>query len=394
MVQVDPASVESQDEVGDAIESIILAASAAVLAVIVSDLAKVTGETSYVDVAIGSIAAEKRIESIIADCRNESVAKAKRAFHRMADGNDEWAARYFYAKGIEQKRYLENAATKGIIERGIESAEKIINDRLNTGVLGIAQGNRLISTRQAYISVIQDAVASLKAGEAAYTASVQRNVRTLSESGLRVHLGRKDVALPTVRYARGRNQEVYSVVRMEEMRAYRVAMDDMRMQQGEEFEYDGVEISAHALCAPDHQPYQGNQYTIKEFDDIQSGLDRPLIEGANCHHRRSPIILGVSPKAYSREQLAQMRRSSNETITFTGVSGKTLSMTRYEASQYQRSLEAKARKYATRADLEKMAGVSDVKSRKAYKATVKSYGEVCIEAGLKPRKDRMKSSLR
>lgn len=389
----DPASVESQDEVGDAIESIVLAASAAVLAVIVSDLAKVTGETSYVDVAIGSIAAEKRIESIIADCREESVAEAKMAFHRMADGNDEWAARYFKAKGIEQKRYLENAATKGIIERGIESAEKIINDRLNTGVLGITQGNRLISTRQAYISVIQDAVAALKAGEAAYTASVQRSVRTLSKSGLRVPVGRKDVALPTVRYASGRNQEVYSVVRMEEMRAYREAMDEMRMKQGEEFEYDGVEISAHALCAPDHQPYQGNQYTIKEFDDIQSGLDRKLIEGANCHHRRSPIILGISPKAYSREQLAQMKRSSNETITFTGVSGKELSMTRYEASQYQRSLEAKARKYATRADLEKMACVSDAESRKAYKATVKAYGEVCIEAGLKPRKDRMKSAL-
>ena len=35
---------------------------------------------------------------------------------------------------------------------------------------------------------------------------------------------------------------------------------------------NGVEIDAHMLCAEDHLPYQGGQYSNEEFESIQNDL--------------------------------------------------------------------------------------------------------------------------
>lgn len=392
MVQRDPASVEAQDEAGDSVSDIALAASAAIIGIIAEALAEVTPDTLPVDVAIGSIAAEAKAAKVMQDARDKAKDSARRSMHGMAGGNDDWAKPMFDAKGITQRRYIENAITKAIVMQGIQAVEIAIDAIMDTSAVGIVQGGRLMSTKEAYTYALQDAVAASKAGFEAYTASVQRTVKTMSESGLRVVTGKKP-SIPRVQFASGRTQEVYSVVRSRVMSGYRETMQAMRNQQGREFGADGVEVSAHALCAPDHAEYQGNQYPKREFDDIQRGLARPLITGANCHHMTYPILYGISPKAYDDGQLAEMLRSSEETVTFNGLSGKRMTMTRYEASQYQRGVEATARKYATRADLQSKASVSDAESRKMYRKTVESYRRMCDEAGLKPRRDRMLSNF-
>ncbi len=76
---------------------------------------------------------------------------------------------------------------------------------------------------------------------------------------------------------------------------------------------DGIEISAHVLCAEDHLPYQGKQYSNKDFERIQASLDRPFGQW-NCKHTMYPIILGVSDEA----ALQQYRDNSNALIDIGG----------------------------------------------------------------------------
>jgi hypothetical protein len=155
---------------------------------------------------------------------------------------------------------------------------------------------------------------------------------------------------------------------------------------GKEFRADGVEISAHALCAEDHLPYQGLQMSEKEFDRLQTvKLDRPF--GLwNCKHTWHPILLGVSPPAYTPEELEAFRRNSREEITIDDVT-----KTRYEWTQEQRRVETAIRYQKDIAVAAKASG--DMVTRRECAASIKAldeyYGRISAAAGLLERPERM-----
>lgn len=110
------------------------------------------------------------------------------------------------------------------------------------------------------------------------------------------------------------------------------------------FGADGVEISAHAISAPDHLPVQGRQFTNEEFFKMQNGLDfedingneyegfpRPLMQW-NCRHVSFPIVIGISKPAYTEEQLKDFERNSK---------------LKYDLTQRQRAMETKLRQLKT-----------------------------------------------
>lgn len=383
----DPASEESQDEVAEQAEETAIALTAAVVALIAKALKDAGPDTTMAEVAIGGRVFESKVEELVSRYGKRARDEAATAVMRMAEANDAWAKRYFDAKGMEQVPYHSDKALSAIAKDAVSKAEKAVDDAYSMGSIGIVQGNRVMSPRDAYVGAVQDAVAASKAGEEAFAASVRRTTRNLAQNGLRV----SDGALPKVGYPSGRTREIYSAVRMNVMGAYREGMQALRDEQGRKFGADGVEVSAHGMCAPDHAPYQGRQFSNKEFDRIQDSLDRKLVVGPNCGHMVSPILLGISVPAYSDDDLKGMRERSSEVIEFRGISGKRMSMSRYDASQYQRGVEAKARKYATQADMQRMAGVDATASDKAYKRVKKEYNRLCREAGLTPRSDRMRS---
>lgn len=119
---------------------------------------------------------------------------------------------------------------------------------------------------------------------------------------------------------------------------------------GRQFGANGVEIDAHMLCAEDHLPYQGQQFSNEEFEDIQDSLDRPFGEW-NCRHSWHGIILGVSPPTYTPDQLEKMQRYSTERIT---VDGRT--KTRYQWSQEMRRCETAVRQQKDAANLARATG--------------------------------------
>ena len=96
---------------------------------------------------------------------------------------------------------------------------------------------------------------------------------------------------------------------------------------------DGWEISAHSASAPDHEPYQGRQYSDKEYKRLNSRLQR-RIGTLSCKHIAWPIKLGVDSPQWTDEQLAEMARENAKGITYEGRH-----YTQYEATQQQKALE-------------------------------------------------------
>ena len=228
----------------------------------------------------------------------------------------------------------------------------------------------------AYREAVDRAVQAAQSGVTDYASAVRQALREAAACGLRVQ------------YASGATRRLDSAVRMNVLDGVRQLNQDIAMQTGKEYGADGVELSAHALCAEDHLPYQGEQFSFKEFERLQAQLERP-IGMWNCRHFAFPIILGVSEPANSKELLENYRRTSREKITIDGVT-----KTRYEWTQQQRKLETAVRRQKDIANTAKAAG-DDVLRREAqynierYQA---AYDRITDKAMLMPDKSRMQVS--
>lgn len=112
----------------------------------------------------------------------------------------------------------------------------------------------------------------------------------------------------------------------------------------ERFGSDGVELSAHAISAPDHVAVQGRQFSNDEFFKMQNAMDfedvkgneykafkRPLMQW-NCRHITFPIIIGISEPVHTEEQLKEFAENSEK---------------KYDLTQQQRALETKLRSLKT-----------------------------------------------
>ena len=73
----------------------------------------------------------------------------------------------------------------------------------------------------------------------------------------------------------------------------------------------------HISSAPDHEPYQGRQYSDKEYKRLNSRLQR-RIGTLSCKHIAWPIKLGVDSPQWPEEQLAEMARENAKGVTYEG----------------------------------------------------------------------------
>ncbi len=225
--------------------------------------------------------------------------------------------------------------------------------------------NRIIS---AQAKQTQDTLLNLSR-----TTLSSNSLRQLAADGLRVQ------------YPSGLTRRLDSAVRQNVLDGARQVQAEIMQQVGEAFGADGVEISAHSLCAEDHLPYQGKQYTWRHFERVQQALKRPIGEW-NCRHVVFPIIRGVSPATHTYTQLEKYKAASQEAIT---IDGKTRS--RYAWTQEQRRLETAVRQQKDIRNAAKAAG-DDVLRREAQgkiRELQAQYTRVSEGAGLIEAKERM-----
>lgn len=237
-----------------------------------------------------------------------------------------------------------------------------------------------------YRETVSDAIDAVSRGVGDYNSAIRSSMRKLGGDGLRVT------------YESGHTRRLDTAIRMNILDGVKQIAGEAQRQIGEQIGADGVELSAHPYSAADHEAAQGRQYTLEEYEKMQSGSSfsdtdgnryegfrRPVMQW-NCRHFPSYILIGISPRRYSDEQLKKWRESNRKGCE---IDGKPYTI--YEASQLMRRLETKIRQQKDIANLAKISG--DGVLRRQAQTKIREirakYNETAEKAGLRVRNDKM-----
>ena len=306
------------------------------------------------------------VKRMIAQAAEANVADIEQVFRTVAESDAEFA-RAMYAEDHAPEVKTSRVKTLS------SPLERILKAQLRVTAQEMTNLSRTTVQSDAYRSAVDVAVQTVQTGLTDYQSAIRKTLKEAAAQGLRVT------------YESGYSRRLDTAVRQNVLDGVRALNRDILEQLGKEYGADGVELSAHALCATDHLPYQGRQFSKKEFEQLQNTLDRP-IGMWNCKHTTYPIIIGVSEPTHTPEELEQYRKNSTEAIT---IGGETLS--RYEWSQQQRRIETAVREQKNIANAAKAAG-DDVLRRECQRNINRLTGEyekISTLTGLGQQKERM-----
>jgi hypothetical protein len=319
----------------------------------------------------------KAIEKEVARIMGTNQQEIERLFEEVAKENVDFANTFYKARNMDLlQRYTSRSALTSFVDAVKRQALDGTANISNTYMIGFKRGKQIIPLREYYISTIDRAITYVQTGVVDYQSAMRSTVREMAQSGLR-----------RVTWESGYSRRLDSSARMNILEGVRRLNSQMMEETGREFGADGVEISAHGLCAPDHRDIQGKQYSKEEFERLNRRLERP-IGTLNCQHFITPIILGVSKPVYSRKELADINKRSAERIEYKGQK-----MSLYEASQKQRQMETAIRYAKDERDAMIAAGdkLGAAQARKKSAALGAEYKRFCEQAGLTPRLERTRS---
>lgn len=233
-----------------------------------------------------------------------------------------------------------------------------------------------------YREAIDEAVQAVTMGITDYNSAIRETVKKLGSAGLQV------------KYPSGAKKRLDSAVRQNVLDGVRQVQQQAQELIGEEIGADGVQLTAHAMSAPDHEPVQGRIFDKENFQLMQSGrpfqdvdgneyksFSRPITQW-HCRHLVYYILLGISKPMYSKEQLQQWKEDNRQGVTIGGQH-----YTRYKATQLMRKLELKMRRQKDTAILAKACGDDELRRECQSNITklTREYQAVADAAGLKPR---------
>ena len=201
-------------------------------------------------------------------------------------------------------------------------------------------GRTMLPPAKAYQWALDNATMQIQSGAISYNQAIKSAVRQLAQSGLKV-----------VDYESGHRDQIDVAARRAVMTGVNQICAKYTEQSAEWLETPYFEVSAHAGARDkpgqspwsSHKAWQGRVYSVRSGDIYQNiyevcGLGAvDGLEGANCRHRRSVWVEGVSERTYTDEQLERIDDGLGCTFE-----GKTY--TAYEATQMQRRVERTIRK--------------------------------------------------
>lgn len=275
----------------------------------------------------------------------------------------------YTVKGVKQVPFEENVN----IQRYLESVKQLT---ANT----FANMSNTTALYEPYRNLVDTAIDAVANGVSSYDEIIRKQ---LTDSSLSPLVRNADEGL-RITYASGLTRRLDGAVRMNVLDGIREVNNGIREQVGKEFGADGVEITAHALCAADHIDIQGRQFSKEEFERVNNSLKR-RISTCNCKHSTFPIILGISQPTYSDEELAQYKANSEQKVNIDGKE-----MTKYEATQLQRKIETEIRKAKDKAIFAENLGDDELLQEAKARVQVlkKHYNSISFQAGLTPKMDR------
>lgn len=305
----------------------------------------------------------RRIESQIAHAAQMSEDEIIKIFRRVAQDDARLMERMF---GLRRGAALESTGLRAALESQY---------RVTMGEMKNLSRTTVIS--DTYREAVDVAVQAVQGGVQDYRKAIRSVIDEAASEGLRV-------IYPTLTPSgRNRTMRLDSAARQNVLDGARSLHQAALNALGEELGADGVEIDAHMLCAEDHVPYQGRQYTRAQFDELQNRLPRKIGQW-NCKHTAYPILMGAPP-AYSEAEIAEMAQNSREQIEIDGVK-----KSRYEWTQEQRKIETAVRYQKDRGVAFRHAGDMEMRrdAQRKINALMERYERISDKAGIGERRER------
>ena len=238
---------------------------------------------------------------------------------------------------------------------------------------GTAPDGQVLPLQDAYARALDFAFRETATGVLDMETAIRRAVMPLAKRGLR-----------TIEQKSGRSIGIEYACRRYIMDQLGALDDEVQKANHDRLGCDGWEISAHAACAPDHEPIQGRPYSDAEYEQLNNSLQR-RIGHLNCGHTASPIILGVNAPQYTEAELKQFAEDNERGITYNGKH-----YTLYQAGQEQATMENAIRNLRRQILADEETKSPDLQKHQIRLRVLQSeYTKFCKAANLPTRNERL-----
>jgi hypothetical protein len=321
------------------------------------------------------------IEQAVSDYTKKSAAEVQQLFHEAAQVSDIFYSEMYTQSGkpfvpVEDNPYMQQLITAAV--------DQTKNELVNlTRSMGFSVRNpdgteSFKPAAKAYQSALDLAQMQVATGTFDYTTAIRNSVKALTDGGLQF-----------VDYASGHRNRADVAARRAILTGLSQMTGKVAKRNADELETDIVEVTAHAGARPDHAEWQGRRYSLsgksKEYRSLEEATGYGTgdgLKGWNCRHDFYPVIPGISPPAYTEEQLANIDPPPIE------YNGKTL--TYYECTQKQRVMETAMRKTKREIIAAKASGDDDMFTAKSIRLRrqKEEYAKFSDKAGLLTQNER------
>ena len=325
------------------------------------------------------------IEKILADLERISELSRKdieELLEITAKENIDFANTYYEAKKMDKVSYKDSKQFQDLVKAVEKTTKGEFTNLSKTTALKLLKDNGkplYLDIKKAYNEVIDRCVLAVATGQMDYQKAMYDTIKQLSISGV------KKV------YYDNQNKRAYarrldSSVRMNILDGVRQVNIGIQEQVGKEFGADGVEVSHHVNCAPDHIYIDGQQFSKKKFEKINNNLTRP-VASMNCRHFVFSIVLGVSSPLYTKKQLEEDRKNNEKGFEYEGKH-----YTLYEGEQLQRKIELAVRQQKDLQIIAKASGDKETikKAQQNITNLTREYKNFSETAGLDVKMDRLR----
>ena len=325
------------------------------------------------------------IEKILADLERISELSRKDIEDLLeitAKENIAFANTYYEAKAMDKVSYETSKQFQDIVKAVEKMTKAEFTNLSRTTALKLLKDNGkplYLDIKKAYNEVIDRCVLAVATGQMDYQKAMYDTIKQLSSSGVKkIYYDNEGKRA----YAR----RLDSSVRMNILDGVRQVNIGIQEQVGKEFGADGVEVSHHVNCAPDHIHIDGQQFSKKKFEKINNNLTRP-VASMNCRHFVFSIVLGVSSPLYTKKQLEEDRKNNEKGFEYEGKH-----YTLYEGEQLQRKIELAVRQQKDLQIIAKSSGDKDTISKAQSNITqlTQKYKELSKISGLPTKMNRLR----
>ena len=313
----------------------------------------------------------------------KSIKDIEEAFDLVAEENVAFAEVYAKAKNMEFVDYKNNEQlqrlVKGIAGETNATFKNISRTKAIGFVLKDKNGNKIFKDlKKTYIDLIDEAVYKVSTGTTDYQSSMRGVMRQLADSGVKIHEEK-------VGYPSGYNRRIDSSVRQNVLTGVRKVNITTQKIVGRQFGANAIELSLTFPCADDHAPYEGKIYTHKEFENIQSSLERPFFQW-NCRHFGFQVVKGISQPQYTQKYLDQKHAQEHEEFYFEGKK-----INQVEANDLMRKIETSIRRNKDAQIIGRSAGNKEIvaNSQQNITALTHKYNELSKVSNLPTYKNRL-----